>query len=111
MPYLLDRLKAGGTLKICTNQQNYYEETKQKMALYPDVEQTQDIVLNPANSGHPPTRWHSGNNNNLFTACHETSTGRTQSHPLSPPTAFERKYRARGETSWSLVYEKLFNTS
>ena len=82
MSFLLERIKAGGTLEIRTNQKNYYEETKQKMLLYPHIEQMQiSISKNKANKNTPPLE-----------------------------TAFEQKYRACGDTLWSLVWTKQVNT-
>ena len=82
MPYLLTRLKVNGTLEIRTNQKNYYEETKQKMRLYP-VTQTQDLLLTADSKGP-----------------------RRAIPPIRGETAFERKYRARSQNIWSLVYTK-----
>ena len=104
MAYLLGCLKTGGTLEISTNQQSYYEEAKQKMALYPNMSQTHPQPASPQTLRLPieATKGRSlvqGNNQ------------RTHPQPASPQTlggrtTFERKYLARGDTCWSLVYKK-----
>ena len=112
MAYLLERIKTGGTLEIRTNQKKYYEETKQKMRSYTNIKESQDLQFIPSQPASPPTHNRSSWLKS-FVARHKIWIDRTWSQPASPPTrgAFERKYRACGETNWSLVYTKLANPS
>ena len=47
MPYLLTRLKKHGRLEIRTNEKSYYEECKQKMKNFSQVQNIKDLCLSP----------------------------------------------------------------